>query len=303
MRKIYLIFVFLLIATPQSTAWGFAVHNKVASNATDIMDGDFQNFLLDNIGSVKSKSVEPDQIKSSDPTEGPRHYDDSDIEHMDINVSSTSEDYDLGVISWAILNVTNNLADAILDNNADGILHYAGYIAHYAADATQPLHATKNYDGQFTGNSGIHSRFESELVSRNFYDSFSNTTFNELKIVDPYNATKNIIASGLNLTSEIYYADDVAKNDTDYYDVLWNMTSYIVIDRLNLATQFTANLWFTAYQMAVKNGLEVFSPVFQVKTTSSQVNSNPSSVETPVGLLFIFSIPLIALFRKKKTSR
>jgi hypothetical protein len=32
----------------------------------------------------------------------------------------------------------------------------AGHLAHYAADATMPLHTTENYDGQRTGQRGIH---------------------------------------------------------------------------------------------------------------------------------------------------
>ena len=36
-------------------------------------------------------------------------------------------------------------------------------LAHYVADAHVPFHAVVNYDGQLTGQRGIHSRFESEL--------------------------------------------------------------------------------------------------------------------------------------------
>ena len=39
-------------------------------------------------------------------------------------------------------------------------------LAHYCADAHVPFHAALNYDGQLTGQWGIHSRFESELFER-----------------------------------------------------------------------------------------------------------------------------------------
>ena len=39
-------------------------------------------------------------------------------------------------------------------------------LAHYVADAYVPFHAVVNYDGQLTGQRGIHSRFESELFER-----------------------------------------------------------------------------------------------------------------------------------------
>ena len=42
----------------------------------------------------------------------------------------------------------------------------AAYLSHFVADATMPLHATRNYDGQLTGNNGIHRRIEVEMVAR-----------------------------------------------------------------------------------------------------------------------------------------
>ena len=38
--------------------------------------------------------------------------------------------------------------------------------SHYVQDAHQPFHASNNYDGQLTGQRGIHSRFERDLVER-----------------------------------------------------------------------------------------------------------------------------------------
>src|SRR4029077_16003668 len=43
---------------------------------------------------------------------------------------------------------------------------YAGILSHYVADAHVPFHATVNYDGQLTGQRGIHARFEGELFAR-----------------------------------------------------------------------------------------------------------------------------------------
>ena len=43
---------------------------------------------------------------------------------------------------------------------------YAACSAHYIQDAHQPFHATDNYDGVATGQRGIHSRFERDLIER-----------------------------------------------------------------------------------------------------------------------------------------
>lgn len=40
----------------------------------------------------------------------------------------------------------------------------AGVMAHYIGDLGQPLHVTENYDGQMTGQKGIHAYFEDDMV-------------------------------------------------------------------------------------------------------------------------------------------
>ena len=46
------------------------------------------------------------------------------------------------------------------------VVLFAAVTSHYLQDAHQPFHATNNYDGQLTGNNGIHSRFERDLIER-----------------------------------------------------------------------------------------------------------------------------------------
>ncbi|MGE0526312.1 MAG: hypothetical protein AB7G93_05965 [Bdellovibrionales bacterium] len=40
----------------------------------------------------------------------------------------------------------------------------AGTLGHYVGDLGQPLHLTENYDGQMTGQKGVHSYFEDDVV-------------------------------------------------------------------------------------------------------------------------------------------
>lgn len=47
----------------------------------------------------------------------------------------------------------------------DEALLYAGLASHFIGDLANPLHTSKNYDGQFTGQKGIHSYFESKIVA------------------------------------------------------------------------------------------------------------------------------------------
>jgi hypothetical protein len=55
------------------------------------------------------------------------------------------------------------------------IIFYAGWMGHYVADGSQPLHVTRDYDGWvekenpngYTTEHGIHSKFETAFVSAN----------------------------------------------------------------------------------------------------------------------------------------
>ena len=50
---------------------------------------------------------------------------------------------------------------------ADNVLLYSAILAHYVSDGHVPLHAVVNYNGQLTGQDGVHSRWEAELFERN----------------------------------------------------------------------------------------------------------------------------------------
>jgi DNA-binding transcriptional regulator/RsmH inhibitor MraZ len=43
----------------------------------------------------------------------------------------------------------------------------AGVVGHYVGDLAQPLHTTENYDGQMTGQKGVHAFFEHDMVEHN----------------------------------------------------------------------------------------------------------------------------------------
>jgi len=44
-------------------------------------------------------------------------------------------------------------------------LEYVGAMTHYIGDLAQPLHVTENYDGQQSGNKGIHGYFETAVIT------------------------------------------------------------------------------------------------------------------------------------------
>ena len=59
------------------------------------------------------------------------------------------------------------LTRAFQQKNVDSILYYSADLGHYIQDAHVPLHTTLNYDGQLTGQHGLHSLWESKLPEQN----------------------------------------------------------------------------------------------------------------------------------------
>ena len=72
-----------------------------------------------------------------------------------------------GRVPWKIDEVYRGLVQAFRARDLPRALERAGALCHFIADAHVPLHATDNYDGQLTGQRGLHSRWESDLVERN----------------------------------------------------------------------------------------------------------------------------------------
>ncbi|MHA2504316.1 MAG: zinc dependent phospholipase C family protein [Candidatus Kariarchaeaceae archaeon] len=310
----------ILNTAPQPTsAWGYSVHGEIAAQAIELLPEPWNNYFRDYAEDLREASVFADQRKGSDPREPGRHYDDQDEPHQDRYVPFPSTNWSLGVVSWAIENTTRDLTIAFADNNTADIMLYMGDAAHYIADAAQPLHATKNYDGQYTGNRGIHSRFETRVVSRNFDDAFDLSNFNATQLIDDaYLMGEEQITTGLALVPAVLEADDVATGiDEDYgdayYESLYEQTRDMIRDRLALAIQNTANIWYTALYNAGWIEEETSSTTMQsVETSQSETStalSSSTSDTSQSGILsdtapsplmpMLVLIPIIVSLRKR----
>jgi len=78
-----------------------------------------------------------------------------------------------GIIPYHLLVMQRRLTKAFEDKNLKSILRTATEMGHYIGDAHVPLHTTENYNGQLTGQEGIHAFWESripELFAEENYD-------------------------------------------------------------------------------------------------------------------------------------
>lgn len=181
------IFVLLFLGAVNGFTWGFFGHKMVNRLAVFTLPEKLLLFYKNNIEYITDHSVDPDKRRYSVPEEACRHY--VDLDHYETSVpidtvprywkdavAKYSEDTlnAYGIVPWHINTMKYRLTEAFKVKDIDQILHLSADIGHYIADAHVPLHATENYNGQLTGQTGIHGFWESrlpELFSEN-YDFF-----------------------------------------------------------------------------------------------------------------------------------
>jgi hypothetical protein len=80
-----------------------------------------------------------------------------------------------GVLPWHLQKMQRDLTEAMRLRDSRRILRLSADLGHYIGDAHVPLHTTSNYNGQQTGQHGIHAFWESripELFADEQYDYF-----------------------------------------------------------------------------------------------------------------------------------
>jgi len=157
------------------SSWGFLVHRTIHQLAIYELPRPMEYFFHRNMSYVVKNSVRPDQRRNDDPSEAPKHfidlemYGDSAAYTMPLKWEDAVKKYGkdslvkYGYVPYYVITMKDRLTQAFRNGNKDSILFYATDLGHYISDANVPLHVTANYDGQLTGQKGLHSLWESTI--------------------------------------------------------------------------------------------------------------------------------------------
>lgn len=187
MKKLFQIFAFCAFPVLMCS-WGFFAHRQINRLAVFTVPAPLFGFYKANIEYLTEHAVDADKRRYSDEAEACRHYLDADhyeqlppIDTIPKYWKQAVEKYTedtlkaYGIVPWHIHLMTFRLTEAFKQKDKRKILRLSTDLGHYVADAHVPLHATENYNGQLTGQTGIHGFWESrlpELFSNN-YDFFT----------------------------------------------------------------------------------------------------------------------------------
>lgn len=134
------------------------------------------------------------------------------------------------------------------------LLFFAAALAHYGSDAVSPFHAVLNYDGQLTGQHGIHARFESALFER-YRGELVTVPALIAPIRNPRDFIFDRIIEGTQLVPTILKADLDAIGTRDVYDKAYFIAFFktnrgVLERRLNESIAATAAMITGAWEVA-----------------------------------------------------
>jgi hypothetical protein len=131
------------------------------------------------------------------------------------------------------------------------IIFYAGWLGHYVADGSQPLHTTIQYNGWvganpngYTTQHGIHAQFETAYVGANIAaKDFSGLVHAPEKIDDPFARYLAYLRQSHALVDQVYELEKTGGFAGKGSPEAFEFTKH----RLAAGSQMLLDLWFTAW--------------------------------------------------------
>ena len=240
MPRAVLSLVLLAVCVPApAEAWGYEAHRFIMDRAIALLPAELRPMFERERAAVVERSLDPDTWQNAgfDDDEAPHHFLDIDWEgYGPYPFEGLPRDYAAavakfgkpridqnGTMPWRTEEMFGNLRRAFEGYARRGpfgrfdIVHYAAWLAHYVSDAHVPFHAIVNYDGQLTGQHGVHARFESFLFER-YRDQLTLAPAPRAPIRDPRDFVFATVIEGSQLAGDILAADRAAIGARDVYD-------------------------------------------------------------------------------------
>jgi len=275
--------VVCLAVSARPGAWGFDVHRFIALEAIPLLPDQVRPFFDKYRVTFSEHAIDPDLWRNAGfEEEPPRHFVDLDA-FGPAPFTALPRDYDAavkkfgkdtvdknGLLPWRTAEIYGQLVRAFerLGQGQpyayDDIKFFSAVLAHYVSDAHVPFHAIVNYDGQLTGQRGIHSRFETELFLR-YRSALAVRPVARAPIRNPRDFVFDTLVESAGLTDAILQADRAAvagraEYDDAYFDQFFAKTKPILERRLSEAASAVAAIITGAWEEGGRPALPLDPP-------------------------------------------
>lgn len=304
--------VFLIfISSSLAYGWGSKGHQIVAYVGANLTT-DGEAFWRANLEPLRKLTTVPDRVWKAPATkegEANTHWfqvdayyqpaDYNQIIRFPSNYSDAITKYGAsmieinGVAPWRIRQLYQLAFYSFTQGDMKSALEYVGTMTHYIGDLSQPLHVTENYDGQQSGNKGIHSYFEATIIKdemkiRADVEARAKRLLQDANFLSQFNG--NLMdAVLLEVERSVTFRDQILQND-DKYGRSKNGASIqleLAKDRMADAAATTAmilnQLWRDTGLVAQATPMTVQDP----KWVKPDFNNLPEERMTPIKKKFL----------------
>jgi alkylated DNA nucleotide flippase Atl1 len=276
----------LLLAPVPLQGWGVDVHRQITRRALDNLPPELRPFFASHREFIAEHSVDPDMwravgLRGELGEEDPNHFLDIDglddgrpFANVPRELTAFVEKYGveranrMGRLPWRTEEIYRLLVARFRDvakptpgYAADNARYLTAVLAHYVEDAHVPFHAVVNYDGQLTGQRGIHSRFETEAVMRSIRTlKLGPVTIRPISNIRDF--VFDTLIEGESLVAAVLDADRKATAGREFYDdgyyvTFTNGVRPIIEKRVSEAASGVASVIVSAWIEAGKPVLPV----------------------------------------------
>jgi hypothetical protein len=238
MRRLIVLAALLAVMPSPAFAWGTEAHYFIMDRAIALLPPEIRPLFERHRAEVIQRMVDPDTWRVAGfAQEDPNHFLDIDVpEYGKYPFAELPREYDEavkkfglekvrtnGLVPWRTAEMWGNLRRAFEGYAARGaggrndILFFSAWMSHYVSDAHQPFHGVANYNGQLSGQAGVHARFESIL-----FDRYRSRLRIDPKPIPPVANPRDFIFEAVlvdtQLSPIILEGDRKAIGDRDVYD-------------------------------------------------------------------------------------
>jgi len=296
-KKLTTVFLLALwvLQTPGAFGWGNEGHEYVNRVAAEHIPADMPRFLRHAVAEITYLGPEPDRWRSPSEfalknAQEPDHF--IDLERVawldplppgryefyrklyEKRAATTDHPDDylperVGLQPYITMEVYGRLKAAFREYRhrhaahqptlavEHAIVFYAGWLGHYVADGSQPLHTTIHYNGWvgpnpngYTTEHGIHAKFETTYVGQNITaKDFAKFVHAPEHLADPFSDYVAYLRESHRQVEKVYAIEKAGGFNGKGSPEAFDFTTH----RLAAGSQMLLNLWYTAWVESANN--------------------------------------------------